>query len=1034
MLLVIGGCSTPNPEAPRPNEAHPEAYILQHAAEADADLESCKICHGRDFQGTGNPVPGCFSCHEDSQTFAVHPASYANPAEHGPAAKANQIQCRGCHGSEPNNFDGGILADPTLFDTTAGTCSAQSCHPSAKAHPTNWQGTNEDKDPGYDSSHRTVSLNTVQTSCALCHKTDGPGAGPMPDAPSCYSASYTNADGSTTGCHAGGFEEIPHDMPYTEATAHGAAAKADLVACQACHGQPGTTQFTGGGTPTGCATTACHPDAGAHPTRWQGSNDNTPSYISSHRNAGKQSATCSVCHDYTAGRTAPEPRAPSCFSADFTNSDGITTGCHAAGPTAPHAIPYTDGTVHGPAAKADLVSCQVCHGTPGTIQFNGGTASTGCSTSACHPDAAAHPTRWQGSNDNTPPYTSTHRNAGNQSANCSVCHDFTQGRTPPNASAPSCFSSDFTNADGTTTGCHATGAAAPHALPFTEASAHGPDAKTDLAACQVCHGTPGTVQFNGGVASTGCSAVGCHDDAGAHPTRWQGSNDNTPSYSATHRDAGATATACAICHNTTADAPGPQPDAPSCFAADFTNKDGVNTGCHAAGPSAPHGIPYDDPAQHGSNAKADLSACQACHGNPGTIQFNGGLAPTACSSAACHPDAGAHPTRWQGTNDNTSSYLSNHRDAGKQNTNCSICHDFTQGRTAPDPNAPSCFSASYTNSDGSLTGCHSSGPGAPHALPYLDSALHGPDAKVDLAYCQQCHADPFNGGPGSNPRFNVPLGNLINGCEDCHAVGTAHPLSRWTGPAAQSHKTAGNLDTACALCHGTNLNGGAGPACSNCHTNGDPLVDVNCSSCHGDPPDGSSRPNRNSSHSVHDALAKVSGQCLACHEGFGTNTSSHFDGTEPADIKMLATYKAQTGTLTYNAGGNSCNGVKCHGGETTPNWDTGTINVGTDCHDCHTVNVSQYNSPRSGRHRLHVNNEGFACTECHNYDDPVDRSSNSSPEQLSVKHFAGLDTNSFEGDPDRTIRNYMNYNGSSCAFGRLGRCHNTNAHSTGENW
>ncbi|MCP3953268.1 MAG: hypothetical protein GY697_13770, partial [Desulfobacterales bacterium] len=169
---------------------------------------------------------------------------------------------------------------------------------------------------------------------------------------------------------------------------------------------------------------SCHTDASAHPTRWQGSNDITPNYLTSHRNAGQQSTNCAVCHDVTQGSTAPNPNAPSCFTATFTNGDGSTTGCHANGPgAADHVLPFDTADLHGNTAKADLTACQACHGTPGTTSFAGGTADTSCAS--CHTDASAHPTRWQGSNDITPNYLTSHRNAGQQSTNCAVCHDVT---------------------------------------------------------------------------------------------------------------------------------------------------------------------------------------------------------------------------------------------------------------------------------------------------------------------------------------------------------------------------------------------------------------------------------------------------------------------------------------------------------------------------------------------------------------------------------------------------------------------------------
>ncbi len=560
----------------------------------------------------------------------------------------------------------------------------------------------------------------------------------------------------------------------------------------------------------------------------------------------------------------------------------------------------------------------------------------------------------------------------------------------------------------------------PHDLPFADPSQHGSVAKSNLAFCQQCHGTPGSIQFGGGIASTSCAE--CHNDSGAHPTRWQGTNDTTPVYLSTHRTSGSRDTACAICHNVTADAPGPNPSAPSCFSANFTNADGSSTGCHASGPgtSAPHVIPFADPTLHGPVAKQDLAFCQQCHGTPGTTEFSGGIVSVSCAAAECHPAAGAHPTRWQGTNDITPAYQSSHRTSQNQNTTCVICHDFTQGRTPPNPSAPSCFSAGYTNADGSGTGCHASGPSAGHSLPFTDPALHGPQAKADLTFCQECHADPFDGGPGSNPRFDVPRGSLISGCESagCHEVNTGHPVTPsvpfWVGP-LRSHNTAGNLDGACTLCHGANLQGpgegGVGPACEDCHTAGSPVNLVDCTSCHNDPPDsgppaGDIRPNRIGSHSEHDALAKVTGICITCHDGFGTNAVDHFDGSEPADVSVLATYDARTGAAAYDSFTMTCTNASCHGGQQTPDWVTGAIDVDTDCASCHELGTAQFNSYNSGRHEKHVVDEGFDCTECHD------------TARLASGHFIGLDTPAFESDPALTMRIDVNFtpgNPPSCS-------------------
>ncbi len=569
-----------------------------------------------------------------------------------------------------------------------------------------------------------------------------------------------------------------------------------------------------------------------------------------------------------------------------------------------------------------------------------------------------------------------------------------------------------------------------HDSNYNDPAEHGEAARSNLRHCFTCHGSPPN-RFDGGFLSdpamfnapnANCSAVGCHSDTGAHPTRWQGSNDITPGYSSSHRVVSQNTidTSCAMCHQVTQTGPQPRNDAPSCYSANFTNSDGSTTGCHASGPVAAHDLPFDTADLHGADAKADLAACQTCHGTPGSTNFDGGTSSTSC--AACHADAGAHPTRWQGSNDITADYVSSHRSAGRQSTTCAICHDVVEGNPAPHADAPSCFSATFTNADGSTTGCHPSGPEAPHPLPYTDPLQHGADAKDHLASCVPCHATPADAGAGDNPRFNVAIGGLANGCEDCHAAHTAHPTPLWTGTAASSHATAGQMATACALCHGTGLDGpsggGNGPACMDCHTAGSPLTLTDCTSCHNWPPDGQAPagniyPNRDGAHAVHNALAGVNGNCGVCHAGAGTESAVHFNGGNPASVSLAATYNAQSGAASYNTANQTCGSTRCHGGQTTVDWFNGSIDVASDCEACHSTSSGQYNAATSGEHRRHVGNEGLSCTECHN------------PASLSPDHFSNLATTGFEGNPGDTLNAGLGYDPGTGRGCSVSGCHGT---------
>jgi predicted CxxxxCH...CXXCH cytochrome family protein len=87
-------------------------------------------------------------------------------------------------------------------------------------------------------------------------------------------------------------------------------------------------------------------------------------------------------------------------------------------------MPFTDKTLHGPAARADLAACEPCHATPfnagpgGNPRYNiqKGNLALGCET--CHQALTAHPNnQWllRGGN------TTTHLTAGNLNA-CKLCH------------------------------------------------------------------------------------------------------------------------------------------------------------------------------------------------------------------------------------------------------------------------------------------------------------------------------------------------------------------------------------------------------------------------------------------------------------------------------------------------------------------------------------------------------------------------------------------------------------------------------------
>ena len=377
---------------------------------------------------------------------------------------------------------------------------------------------------------------------------------------------------------------------------------------------------------------------------------------------------------------------------------------------------------------------------------------------------------------------------------------------------------------------------------------------------------------------------------------------------------------------------------------------------------------------------------------------------SANDSAIILDATGKHPSGWVAVNGGIHS-----REYTGDPSRCRPCHgsDISVPNGSGGITKVNCSSASF----GGMT-CHANGHVpriAPHVLPFRPPALHGPRAKADLTFCRGCHAVPFGGGPGGNPRFNAKIGSLSNGCETCHDAGTAHPATPapdstpWRGPF--THRDASNMAVACALCHGVNLDGsgGVGPACSTCHSAGSPLTSPDCSSCHGNPPAGALFPNISASHRIHNSLNIVNGNCSTCHEGAGIGSLKHFNGT--VDVAPTAAYNAKSGTAKYDPAATTCSNVSCHGARTTPAWRGGKIDVGTQCTSCHGSRAleppEQFNSYFSGKHDFHVF-IGLSCTQCHD------------TARLATGHFSDLATPAFEQAPSATIRRVVNYTGGSC--------------------
>jgi len=278
------------------------------------------------------------------------------------------------------------------------------------------------------SATRTYIASDGSSSCIECHGADLSGG-----------TSNVSCFGNPSGCHHGTVAEWVASGTATQQ--HGASAKggtdgSSMYACQICHGN----NFAGAASAPSCLNNgACH-GAGVvspHPSKWRTSTGGA----STHESTDTANApVCYGCHAYAGTANPNNPTiptspasagtAPGCFNGTMCHNDAV----------APHATgtAWTSaGTgFHGTDAKADLTYCQGCHGTPGTIDFNGGSASTTCST--CHADAKAHPTDWQGPRT-VDGVEISHRTSGNRNVACAICHKTTGSGAGPNPSAPRCF-------------------------------------------------------------------------------------------------------------------------------------------------------------------------------------------------------------------------------------------------------------------------------------------------------------------------------------------------------------------------------------------------------------------------------------------------------------------------------------------------------------------------------------------------------------------------------------------------------------------
>jgi len=245
--------------------------------------------------------------------------------------------CVGCHGVDLTGSGEAV---------SCYSCHSYNMAPPLTFHPAAWS------DPYSD--HRAFAAANGFASCAGCHGQDLRG---REDVPSCYSSSF---DGQS--CHANGPQEVPHELDgsYRSGGSHGPEAKADLTACQTCHGGlggPGSNpRFNIGFGENACED--CHGENLAHPADWAGPNNTF------HYTADNIQNACTLCHGVNL--TGPDEGGigVSCVGChdsaiDFTLD---CTFCHGYPPDGLADVATDTGVEHPGILLNYHLDCLICHG------------------------------------------------------------------------------------------------------------------------------------------------------------------------------------------------------------------------------------------------------------------------------------------------------------------------------------------------------------------------------------------------------------------------------------------------------------------------------------------------------------------------------------------------------------------------------------------------------------------------------------------------------------------------------------------------
>jgi hypothetical protein len=223
LVLLLGGCSDPSPDAPLAGGVHPESWIDpgtlgtdgHHGTVAtDQGAESCKACHGNDLNGSGE-IPGCSECHFGPEGSRIPPGEdwRHGTSRHGEfgefQATCNRChdlrrsfgfepqQCHNCHGPGlPHPFGQAWLDQNATDFHGSSTLDCADCHNlEVRCSECHFGVTGSRSPAGVGWTHGTIPHEVVEAYEAVCNRCHG------------LTRDFRSEPGNCHDCHDGG---VPH--------------------------------------------------------------------------------------------------------------------------------------------------------------------------------------------------------------------------------------------------------------------------------------------------------------------------------------------------------------------------------------------------------------------------------------------------------------------------------------------------------------------------------------------------------------------------------------------------------------------------------------------------------------------------------------------------------------------------------------------------------------------------------------------------------------------------------------------------------